>query len=105
MDELLGDGTVLVTPTMAVEGFFADGRVPGSDEPGTPGAAYNTQPQNLTGHPALSLPAGVSENGVPFGLQLTGPRFADDLLLAVGGAWEAANPWPPAAPGYEPFTI
>ena len=59
----------------------------------------------MTGHPALSVPAGVSANGVPFGLQITGPRFADDLVLALGAAWEAARPWPLTATGYQPFGI
>ena len=36
-------------------------------------------------------------------MQITGPRFADDLVLAVGAAWEAADAWPFAAPGYTPF--
>jgi Asp-tRNA(Asn)/Glu-tRNA(Gln) amidotransferase A subunit family amidase len=103
LDDLLAGDAVLATPTMCVEGFTADGRMPDATEPGTPAAAYNTQTQNLTGHPAISLPAGRSANGVPFGLQLTGPRFADDLLLSVGERWEAAAPWPAVAPGYEPF--
>jgi Asp-tRNA(Asn)/Glu-tRNA(Gln) amidotransferase A subunit family amidase len=105
LDELVLDDAVIVTPTMCVEGFLADGRVPGADEPGTPASAYNTQIQNMTGHPALSVPAGVSANGVPFGLQITGPRFADDLVLAVGAAWEAAAPWPISALGFEPFAV
>ena len=103
LDELLGDDAVLVSPTMCTEGFLADGRMVGRDEPGTDSEAYNTQVANLTGHPALSVPAGLSSNGVPFGLQITGPRFADDLVLSVGASWESANPWPPLAPGYEPF--
>jgi Asp-tRNA(Asn)/Glu-tRNA(Gln) amidotransferase A subunit family amidase len=104
LDQLLGDGTLLVCPTMCVEGLFADGRLPGDDEDGTgAAAAYNTQVTNITGHPSLSVPAGRSTNGVPFGLQITGPRFADDVVLAVGGAWEAAEPWPTTAPGFEPF--
>jgi Asp-tRNA(Asn)/Glu-tRNA(Gln) amidotransferase A subunit family amidase len=103
LDELLGADTVLVSPTMCVEGFFADGRSPGEDRSETPPSAYNTQTANITGHPALSVPAGRSPNGVPFGIQITGPRFADDLVLAVGAAWEATRPWPTAAPGYTPF--
>jgi Asp-tRNA(Asn)/Glu-tRNA(Gln) amidotransferase A subunit family amidase len=105
MDELLGDDAVLVCPTMCVEGLPADGRMLDGDEPGTDSEAYNTQVANLTGHPALSVPAGVSPNEVPFGLQITGPRFADDLVLSVGEAWESSNPWPPTARGYEPFGI
>jgi amidase/aspartyl-tRNA(Asn)/glutamyl-tRNA(Gln) amidotransferase subunit A len=79
-----------------VEGFYADGRLPGGDNHSSPAAAYNTQAANITGHPALSVPAGISPNGVPFGIQLTGPR-------AVGAVWEAARPWPRAAPGFTPF--
>jgi aspartyl-tRNA(Asn)/glutamyl-tRNA(Gln) amidotransferase subunit A len=105
MDELLGSDAVLLSPTMCVEGFPADGRLPGADHAGTPADAYNTQLANITGHPALSLPAGVSANGVPFGLQLMGPRFADDLVLTVGATWEAASPWPSSAPGYDPFGL
>ncbi len=90
-------------PTMCVEGFYADGRMVGAEHAGTESPAYNTQIANISGHPALSVPAGRSPNGVPFGIQITGPRFADDVVLAVGAAWEAANPWPLAAPGFEPF--
>ena len=72
---------------------------------GTPASAYNTQAANITGHPALSVPAGISPNGVPFGMQITGPRFADDMVLAVGAAWEAARPWPIVAPGFTPFGV
>ena len=104
LDELLGDDAVVATPTMAVEGFLAEGRLPGSDDPSTPADAYNTQVQNLTGHPAISVPAGVLPNGVPFGLQFTGPSFRDGMLLDLAEAWERANPWPEVAPGYEPFT-
>jgi Asp-tRNA(Asn)/Glu-tRNA(Gln) amidotransferase A subunit family amidase len=103
LDELLGADGVLVTPTLASTGWLADGRMPGAARPGVPDEVYNTQPQNLTGHPALSLPAGRLPAGVPFGLQLTGPRFHDDLLLDLGAAWELAHPWPEVAPGYEPF--
>ncbi len=103
LDELLGTDTVLVCPTMCVEGFYADGRSPGSDDIGAPASAYNTQAANITGHPSMSVPAGLSPNGVPFGMQITGPRFADDMVLAVGAAWEAARPWLPTAPGFTPF--
>ena len=103
IDLLLGASSVLVSPTMCVEGLYADGRLPGADEVGAPASAYNTQAANITGHPALSLPAGTSPNGVPFGIQITGPRYADDVVLAVGAAWEAARPWPLVAPGFTLF--
>ena len=104
MDELLGEDVLFVCPTLGHEGWLAEGTLPGTDGPaGSDG--YNTGEANLTGHPALSVPAGVSPNGIPFGLQVTGPRFRDDLVLAFGEMWEAANPWPPTAPGYDPFDV
>jgi Asp-tRNA(Asn)/Glu-tRNA(Gln) amidotransferase A subunit family amidase len=44
----------------------------------------------LVGHPALSLPLGVDQAGMPFGLQIVGPRGGDALVLAVAAAIEAA---------------
>jgi aspartyl-tRNA(Asn)/glutamyl-tRNA(Gln) amidotransferase subunit A len=40
-----------------------------------------TIPPNLAGLPALSLPVGVTGEGLPIGLQIIGPRFSDDRLL------------------------
>lgn len=42
----------------------------------------------LPGHPAVSLPVGVDRNGMPFGLQIVGPRGGDALVLAVAQALE-----------------
>ena len=104
LDELLGRSDLLLTPTVASEGWDADGRLTAADEPGMlPPEVYSTAVQSMTGHPAISLPAGRSTNGVPFGLQVTAPRHADDLLLDLAQAWESAHPWPEVAPGYEPF--
>jgi amidase len=44
----------------------------------------------LAGHPALSLPVGVDEAGLPFGLQIVGPRGGDAIVLSVAAALEAA---------------
>jgi Asp-tRNA(Asn)/Glu-tRNA(Gln) amidotransferase A subunit family amidase len=98
MDDFLGEDGLLVSPVMAVDACPAEG----SDE-GTGPEAYVCAAQNITGHPALSLPAGAHPSGVPFGLQVTGPRYRDDLLLDVARRWEEARPWPVSAPGYEPF--
>jgi len=43
-------------------------------------------PFNLTGHPALAIPAGHSEEGLPVGVQLVGRRWGDEHLLAVAQA-------------------
>jgi amidase len=44
----------------------------------------------LAGHPALSLPLGKDEAGMPFGLQIVGPRGGDAMVLGVAAAVEAA---------------
>ena len=53
-----------------------------------------TYPFNLTGHPAISVPAGMDGRGVPVGLQVVGPRFSDHALLALAKVMERAQPWP-----------
>ena len=40
-------------------------------------------PFNFTGHPAVVLPAGLADDGLPVGIQLVGKRWADERLLAV----------------------
>ena len=43
----------------------------------------------VVGHPALSLPVGLDRNGMPFGLQIVGPRGGDALVLRVAAELEA----------------
>ncbi|OSC50871.1 amidase, partial [Streptomyces sp. 4F] len=56
-------------------------------------------PYNMTGQPAVSLPAGLTRSGLPAGVQLVGPVGADDLVLTVARRLEAMLaplPHPPA---------
>jgi Asp-tRNA(Asn)/Glu-tRNA(Gln) amidotransferase A subunit family amidase len=102
LDRLLGDDAVLVCPTNGEQGWLADGTVPSTGR--VAGAeGYNTGEFNLSGHPALSVPTGVSANGLPFGLEIVGPRWRDDLVLELAAAWEGAHSWQTTAPGYPPF--
>ncbi|MGH2589816.1 MAG: amidase [Actinomycetota bacterium] len=103
LDRLLGRDAVLVCPTHGYTGWHADGTLPGSDGPAR-SEGYNTGEFNMSGHPSMSLPSGTCSNGLPFGLEVTGPRWRDDLVLEFGAAWERAHPWPVLAPGYVPFT-
>jgi aspartyl-tRNA(Asn)/glutamyl-tRNA(Gln) amidotransferase subunit A len=57
-----------------------------------------TLPFNLTGQPALSLPCGVAENGLPVGLQIVGPRHADRRVLEAGLAIERVLDFPQPHP-------
>src|SRR3979490_71715 len=58
----------------------------------TKGAPY-TLPFNLTGQPAASMPAGLSQAGLPVGLQIIGPARADHLVLRAMRAYESAAGW------------
>ena len=53
---------------------------------------------NLLGLPALSVPAGAGEDGLPLGLQIVGPRWSETRLLAIAGALEDAEVLPGFAP-------
>jgi aspartyl-tRNA(Asn)/glutamyl-tRNA(Gln) amidotransferase subunit A len=57
-------------------------------------ANRTTVPCNLTGMPAISVPCGFSEpEGMPVGLQIMGPAFAEPMVLRVAAAYEAATEW------------
>jgi Asp-tRNA(Asn)/Glu-tRNA(Gln) amidotransferase A subunit family amidase len=104
LDHLLGDDGFVLSPTVVAEGFLADGRMTPEEEPASvPSHVYNTSLANMTGNPALSLPAGFSANGVPFGLQVVGPRFRDGWLLDLAARWQEHRPWRRTAPGYDSF--
>jgi len=48
---------------------------------------------NFTGHPAASVPAGTDDDGLPVGMQIGGPRFADRDVFAASAAFERVRPW------------
>lgn len=104
-DDLLDPGTVLVVPTANVQSWMADGPVwdRAGSVTGDPAIGLNTPELNYTGHPCVSVPLGLDEAGVPFGLQVVAPRFADGLALGLAAVLERVRPWPLVAPGYVPF--
>ena len=59
----------------------------------------NTVLTNVSGHPALALPAGLSASGLPIGVQLIARRGEEGLLLAIAAQIEASRPdfWPGVA--------
>ncbi|MGH2873723.1 MAG: amidase family protein, partial [Solirubrobacteraceae bacterium] len=48
---------------------------------------------NLTGQPAISVPAGLGSDGLPLAVQLVGAPGAEDLLFSLAGELESAAPW------------
>jgi Asp-tRNA(Asn)/Glu-tRNA(Gln) amidotransferase A subunit family amidase len=59
--------------------------------PGNNGAL--TIPANISGNPAISVPAGFIE-GMPVGVQIIGVQHADRAVMDLAYAWEQHNPWP-----------
>jgi aspartyl-tRNA(Asn)/glutamyl-tRNA(Gln) amidotransferase subunit A len=87
---------LLVTPTIACLPFACTADAP-SEIAGRPIGRYDwipfTYPFNLTGQPAVSVPAGFSRDGLPVGLQIVGRRFDDLGVLRAAAAFERARPW------------
>src|SRR5262249_22557629 len=48
---------------------------------------------NLAGLPGVSIPCGFTKTGLPIGLQLVAPPFAEEKLLRVARAYERATDW------------
>jgi aspartyl-tRNA(Asn)/glutamyl-tRNA(Gln) amidotransferase subunit A len=51
------------------------------------------RPLNVSGNPALSIPCGFTDKGLPVGLQLIGPRWGEANLLAIAQSYEEAAGW------------
>jgi aspartyl-tRNA(Asn)/glutamyl-tRNA(Gln) amidotransferase subunit A len=60
---------------------------------------------DLTGHPAISVPCGWSDKGLPIGLQIVGPWYADAMVLRAAAAFERVRPWADRVPVHAPEAI
>ena len=96
---------LLLTPSVPIAAFTAGQERPDpARQPRWIDWAPFSNPFNLTQQPAASVPCGLTAAGLPVGLQIVGPMFADALVLRAARAFEAAHPWPlPEAPR-EPST-
>jgi len=81
----------LATPVVPV--LTAEAARAAKAQPHTGGSATFTAPFNLSGHPALAVPAGMSSDGIPIGLQLIGRAGGEADLLRLAHAYEQATPW------------
>ncbi len=103
VSELFEEVEYLISPTVACLPFAADGLPPevidGRDASQT-GAEPFGMLANVCWLPSISLPAGISKDGLPVGLQVTARRHQDAKLLALAALYEQARPWPLQAPGF-----
>ena len=89
------DVDVLVTPTIpmpapAIADLKAD---PDALRPAELKLLRNTRPFNVWGLPAISVPCGFTQSGLPIGMQIAGPHWREDLVLQVAYAYERATAW------------
>jgi Asp-tRNA(Asn)/Glu-tRNA(Gln) amidotransferase A subunit family amidase len=108
VETALSGVSALVCPTLATPPLTHDEPFPtdidGESTRGLPMDWMLAWPFNMTGHPVVCVPAGLTDEGLPVGLQVVGPRFSEAELLAVGKAFETANPWAESYPRIESGT-
>jgi amidase len=100
IQDVFEDYDLLITPTLACH------PVDNADDRNTKGpATINGESMeqligfcltyftNFTGHPSASIPAGLSANNLPVGMQIIGKRNADEDVLAASAEFERYSPW------------
>ena len=84
---------LLVTPAVAIPAFDA---LPAGHSPLSPASMLGwtpfSYPFNLTQQPASTIPCGLTQDGLPMGLQFVGPMFGDALVLRASKAYENTRP-------------
>ena len=92
---------VLLTPGLATTAIAAEGGY-GKSAPIAFDRAVRFTPWtaafNLTGQPAVTLPAGFGADGLPLSVQLAGRLGAEDILYSLAAQIESARPWAQSRP-------
>jgi amidase len=96
VEDALDGHDALVCPTLATPPLTHDEPFPteidGAETGGMPTDWTLAWIFNLTGHPVVNVPADLAD-GLPVGMQVVGPNFAEPRLLEVASAIEATSPW------------
>jgi aspartyl-tRNA(Asn)/glutamyl-tRNA(Gln) amidotransferase subunit A len=102
VDVLVTPTTPIPAPRIADDKVVVGGKTYPVRGPGSGIVSRNTSPSNGTGLPAISVPCGFTQSGLPIGMQLIGRPFDEALLLQIAHAYEAVSPArgrrPPAVP-------
>lgn len=94
MDKLLESVDLLLLPVMeravwSLDDLARAGRTPQA----VAGRLRYTAPLDMSGHPTLTLPGGMTQEGVPVGFQIVGRAFSESDILAAGHAFQQATDW------------
>ncbi len=102
MAAMFAEVDLVVTATNPHTAFNASGRLP-EDFGGKTARPINngalTIPSNIYGNPGISIPIGVSSDGLPVGMQVIAGHHREPLLLELAHLVERGRPWPLVAPG------
>lgn len=91
LSRLFGDVDLVVTPTTSVAAPLFGELDRYYSRSGL--WALHTQYWNAVGNPAISVPMGFNGNGLPLGLQIAGPAFADAEVLRAADAFQRVTSW------------
>jgi aspartyl-tRNA(Asn)/glutamyl-tRNA(Gln) amidotransferase subunit A len=93
MNRFHEDWDLLVTPTLPLAAFEAGKEMAGimKEKRWTDWTPFS-YPFNLTQQPAATVPCGLTKKGLPVGLHIVGPRYADALVLRAARAFESVHP-------------
>ncbi|MBI4310040.1 MAG: Asp-tRNA(Asn)/Glu-tRNA(Gln) amidotransferase subunit GatA [Candidatus Omnitrophica bacterium] len=91
LDEAFKDCDVIITPTAPTVAFKVGEKL--SDPLSMYLSDIYTIPANLAGIPAISVPCGFSDTGLPIGLQLMAKAFDEEMLLRVSYTYEQNTEW------------
>jgi len=84
---------LLITPTTPVPPATIESAETDRGASGTSSSLRNTSPFDVYGLPTISVPCGFTNSGLPIGLQISGPNFAETRLLALAHAYEQSTNW------------
>jgi aspartyl-tRNA(Asn)/glutamyl-tRNA(Gln) amidotransferase subunit A len=105
IDDSFRDVDVVVLPTRRHTPRTVDAALEReeTDKPRNP-ELENTGQFNVYGIPAISVPCGFTDGGLPVGLMIVGPRFSEGRVLALARAFEQATDWHRRRPPLTPDT-
>ncbi len=95
IDDAFTDFDLVALPTMRLLAPTINEALSREEDPKPrePEIDNNCRPFDVFGIPAISIPCGFSNSGLPIGLMIAGPRFSEGRVLALAHAYEQATQW------------